>query len=50
MEKTFYQPGSRRAERVEDLFATVAPRYDLINDLQSFGMHRLWNISRSYNS
>ena len=42
VEKTFYQPGSRRAERVEDLFATVAPRYDLINDLQSFGMHRLW--------
>jgi demethylmenaquinone methyltransferase/2-methoxy-6-polyprenyl-1,4-benzoquinol methylase len=27
---------------VEDLFATIAPRYDLINDLQSFGLHRLW--------
>jgi demethylmenaquinone methyltransferase/2-methoxy-6-polyprenyl-1,4-benzoquinol methylase len=27
---------------VEDLFAAVAPRYDLINDLQSFGWHRLW--------
>lgn len=31
-----------RAARVEDLFAAVAPRYDLINDLQSFGWHRLW--------
>jgi demethylmenaquinone methyltransferase/2-methoxy-6-polyprenyl-1,4-benzoquinol methylase len=27
---------------VEDLFARVAPRYDLINDLQSFGLHRWW--------
>jgi demethylmenaquinone methyltransferase/2-methoxy-6-polyprenyl-1,4-benzoquinol methylase len=27
---------------VNDLFATIASRYDLINDLQSFGMHRLW--------
>ncbi len=25
-----------------DLFAIVAPRYDLINDLQSLGLHRLW--------
>ena len=31
-----------RAARVNDLFAAVAPRYDLINDLQSFGLHRLW--------
>ncbi len=31
-----------RAARVGDLFAAVAPRYDLINDLQSFGWHRLW--------
>ncbi|HEX4646097.1 MAG TPA: ubiquinone/menaquinone biosynthesis methyltransferase, partial [Verrucomicrobiae bacterium] len=32
----------RRAARVGDLFAAVAPRYDLINDLQSFGLHRYW--------
>ncbi len=38
----YYQEGGGRAERVRDLFAAVAPRYDLINDLQSFGMHRLW--------
>src|SRR5204863_2321574 len=24
------------------LFAAVATRYDLVNDLQSFGMHRCW--------
>lgn len=42
MANKFYQPGTERAEKVEDLFATIAPRYDLINDLQSFGLHRLW--------
>lgn len=31
-----------RAGRVQDLFADIAPRYDLINDLQSFGLHRAW--------
>jgi demethylmenaquinone methyltransferase/2-methoxy-6-polyprenyl-1,4-benzoquinol methylase len=38
----FYVEGDARAARVEDLFAAIAPRYDLINDLQSFGLHRLW--------
>ena len=38
----FYVKGEQRAERVQDLFAEVAPRYDLINDLQSLGLHRLW--------
>jgi demethylmenaquinone methyltransferase/2-methoxy-6-polyprenyl-1,4-benzoquinol methylase len=38
----FHQPGAERASRVEDLFAIVARRYDLINDLQSFGLHRRW--------
>lgn len=42
MANTFYDPGERRAERVEDLFATIAPQYDRINDLQSFWMHRVW--------
>ncbi|HUZ06934.1 MAG TPA: ubiquinone/menaquinone biosynthesis methyltransferase, partial [Candidatus Paceibacterota bacterium] len=28
--------------RVNDLFAAIARRYDLLNDLQSFGLHRLW--------
>lgn len=42
MANRYYQEGERRADGVRDLFAAVAPRYDLINDLQSFGMHRLW--------
>lgn len=42
MPGTYFQPGPDRAARVEDLFAAVAPRYDLLNDLQSLGLHRLW--------
>jgi demethylmenaquinone methyltransferase/2-methoxy-6-polyprenyl-1,4-benzoquinol methylase len=38
----FYAPGEQRAAKVNDLFARIARRYDLINDLQSFGLHRLW--------
>ncbi len=42
MRSSYYQPGSSRAESVERLFNRIAPRYDLINDLQSFGLHRFW--------
>ena len=42
MANSFYVEGGQRGARVNDLFARVAPRYDLINDLQSFGLHRLW--------
>ncbi len=42
MANRFYQPGEQRANKVGDLFATIAPRYDLINDLQSFWLHRWW--------
>src|SRR5437588_11704542 len=42
MANKFHEPGDQRASRVNDLFAAIAPRYDLINDLQSFGMHRFW--------
>jgi demethylmenaquinone methyltransferase/2-methoxy-6-polyprenyl-1,4-benzoquinol methylase len=42
MTNEFYMPGEQRAARVGKLFATIARRYDLINDIQSFGMHRLW--------
>jgi demethylmenaquinone methyltransferase / 2-methoxy-6-polyprenyl-1,4-benzoquinol methylase len=38
----FYAPGEQRAAKVNDLFASIARRYDLLNDLQSFGLHRLW--------
>ena len=38
----YYESGEARSSRVEDLFSRIAPRYDLINDLQSLGLHRLW--------
>jgi len=38
----FYVPGEQRAAKVNDLFAAIARRYDLLNDLQSFGLHRRW--------
>ena len=42
MSNAFYDAGDQRAAKVSSLFATIARRYDLINDLQSFGLHRLW--------
>ena len=33
------------AGRVRGVFAAVAPRYDLMNDLMSGGLHRLWKAS-----
>lgn len=33
---------SDKAQRVAGVFNSVAERYDLMNDLMSFGMHRLW--------
>jgi demethylmenaquinone methyltransferase/2-methoxy-6-polyprenyl-1,4-benzoquinol methylase len=38
----FCAPGEPRAAKVNDLFAAIARRYDLLNDLQSFGLHRRW--------
>lgn len=42
MGNEFYSPGEKRAAQVNRLFATIATRYDLINDVQSFGLHRWW--------
>ena len=42
MSNKFYAPGEQRAAKVNDLFARIARRYDFLNDLQSFGLHRLW--------
>ena len=33
---------AEKAKRVEQVFDRVAGRYDLMNDLMSFGLHRLW--------
>ena len=35
-------PEQDKAHRVADVFASVAERYDLMNDLMSAGMHRVW--------
>ncbi len=42
MANRFFDPGDQRAAKVHDLFSRIALRYDLINDLQSFGLHRWW--------
>jgi demethylmenaquinone methyltransferase/2-methoxy-6-polyprenyl-1,4-benzoquinol methylase len=35
-------PWTQKAERVRAVFSSVAGKYDLMNDLMSFGVHRLW--------
>lgn len=35
-------PFDEKKARVRDVFDSVAPRYDLMNDVMSFGLHRLW--------
>lgn len=35
-------PLDEKASRVADVFHSVAARYDVMNDLMSFGIHRLW--------
>ena len=42
MSNEFYTLGEQRAAKVNDLFARIARRYDFLNDLQSFGLHRSW--------
>ena len=35
-------PEGEKAERVREVFRSVAPSYDVMNDLMSLGLHRLW--------
>jgi demethylmenaquinone methyltransferase/2-methoxy-6-polyprenyl-1,4-benzoquinol methylase len=35
-------PWGDKAARVRSVFASVAGKYDVMNDLMSFGVHRLW--------
>ena len=35
-------PVAEKARHVRDVFDSVADNYDLMNDLMSFGIHRLW--------
>ena len=34
------KPGNTKA--IEDMFNTISSRYDLLNDIFSFGLHRIW--------
>src|SRR5437764_9425587 len=42
MTKMVHEPREQRAARANYRFDGIAQRYDRINDLQSFGMHRFW--------
>ena len=35
-------PEGEKAQRVGEVFRSVAPSYDVMNDLMSLGLHRLW--------
>jgi demethylmenaquinone methyltransferase/2-methoxy-6-polyprenyl-1,4-benzoquinol methylase len=37
-------PESEKAKRVRGVFSSVADKYDLMNDLMSGGLHRLWKL------
>ena len=42
MTNPFFQPGNDRSIQVRRLFAAIARRYDLLNDVMSAGLHRCW--------
>ena len=33
---------NRHTKKVDQLFGAIAARYDLVNDIQSLGLHRVW--------
>ncbi len=35
-------PVAEKQQRVREVFSSVASKYDVMNDLMSFGIHRLW--------
>lgn len=35
-------PTAEKVEKVAEVFRSVASRYDVMNDVMSFGLHRLW--------
>jgi len=37
-------PVAEKAQRVREVFRSVAGKYDVMNDLMSLGLHRLWKI------
>lgn len=42
MPNKYLAHGSERAPKVREMFSRLAWRYDLVNDIMSFGMHRRW--------
>src|SRR5262245_50182490 len=42
MRNKYLSYDSQRAPKVREMFSRLAERYDLVNDLMSFGMHRRW--------
>ena len=42
MANTYYRPDDQRAAQVHRLFARIARRYDLLNDVMTLGWHRVW--------
>ncbi len=42
MANQYYSADEQRAEKVRELFAAIARRYDLLNDVMSLGLHRRW--------
>ena len=42
MQNKYLSYDAQRASRVREMFSRLAERYDLVNDVMSFGMHRRW--------
>ena len=42
MSNKYLSYDDQRAPRVREMFSRLAERYDLVNDVMSFGMHRKW--------
>ncbi|MGE5412725.1 MAG: ubiquinone/menaquinone biosynthesis methyltransferase, partial [Syntrophomonadaceae bacterium] len=42
MDNKYLSYGADRAPRVREMFSRLAWRYDLVNDIMSFGLHRRW--------
>ena len=36
---------SEKAQMVRGVFSSVASKYDIMNDVMSFGIHRIWKNS-----
>ena len=38
-------PEAEKAAKVQKVFTSVASKYDVMNDVMSFGIHRIWKES-----